>query len=338
MREDIGIIGIGLYIPKGRMSAKDISLETKGIWSEEAVINKLGIKEKPMANDEEGTQEMALLAAKEAINDYNIDPLSIDVILSMGEEWKEYPLSTTALYLQGELKAKNAWGIDLQNRCCTTLSAIKIAKDMLIADDEINTILIAGGYRNSDFVDYSNPKMSMMYNLSCGGGAIILKKGVKENLILGSHIIGDGSLSRDVHVKIGGIHEKITKDNIDDAYKSLNLINPDHMKDRLNQVSMPNWFKCIDKALEKSKLKRENINYLGVLHFKKSMHDYLLKELNLSENQSIYLENYGHMGQVDQILSLKLALDSKKLKKGDNALLIAAGIGYVWAASVIRWG
>ena len=103
-------------------------------------------------------------------------------------------------------------------------------------------------------------------------------------------------------------------------------------------VSMPNWYECIDKALEKSELTRGDIDYVAILHFKKSMHKAMLAELGIKEEASIYLSNYGHMGQVDQILSLKLALEQKKVKKGSVVLMIAAGIGYVWSASLIKWG
>ncbi len=41
---NVGIVGTGIYLPKGRMSAREISLATKGIWSEQAVIDKLGIR------------------------------------------------------------------------------------------------------------------------------------------------------------------------------------------------------------------------------------------------------------------------------------------------------
>ena len=64
----------------------------------------------------------------------------------------------------------------------------------------------------------------------------------------------------------------------------------------------------------------------------------MLKELELNEDQTIYLERYGHIGQIDQILSLKLALEQGKVKEGDVAVMIAAGIGYTWAANVIQWG
>lgn len=337
---NVGIVGTGIYLPKGRMTAREIAEATKGIWSEQAVIDKLGIREKVVPSNEkqDGTQEMGALAALDALKNTNIDPLSIDVILSVTEEWKEFPLTTSALYIQDRIGALSAWGIDLQNRCCTTVSALKMAKDMLISDDEINTIMVVGGYRNGDFVDYQDKDMSMMFNLGAGGGAIILKKNYHKNLLLGSHIIGDGSLSRTAGVEIGGLCNPITQDNLNEAKKSLRLLDPQKMKDRLNLVSMPNWFKCIDEALRKSNLKRSDIDYLDILHIKRSGHEAMLSELGLSEDKSIYLEDYGHIGQIDQILSLHLALESNKVKDGSVICMLAAGIGYVWAANIVKWG
>lgn len=335
---NVGIAGIGLYLPENQMSAKEISEATNGVWSEEAVVNKLGIVKKTIPGEKDGTQEMGVLAALDALKNSDVSAKDIDVILCMGEEWKEYPLTTSALYIQDKIGADNAWGIDVQNRCCTTVSAMKMAKDMLISDDDINTIMIVGGYRNGDLVDFTDNSMSMMYNLSAGAGAIILKKNYNKNVLLGTHILADGSLARDAGVEIGGTVNPITDKNFNEAYKSLRLMSPDHMKNRLNQVSLPNWFTCIDKALDKSGMTRKDVDYLDVLHFKKSMHDYMLNELGLKEDQTIYLSSYGHMGQVDQILSLKLALDEGKVKDGSVVLMIAAGIGYVWAANVIRWG
>jgi 3-oxoacyl-[acyl-carrier-protein] synthase-3 len=337
---NVGIVGTGIYLPKGRMSAREISKATKGTWSEQAIIDKLGIREKvvPENTQSDGTQEMGALAALDALKNTGVDPLSIDVILSVTEEWKEYPLTTSALYIQDRIGALNAWGIDVQNRCCTTVSAMKMAKDMLIADDEIHVVMVVGGYRNGDFIDFTDKDMSMMYNLGAGGGAIILKKNHNKNLLLGSHMIGDGSLSRTAAVEIGGLCNPITLENVEESKKSLRLLDPVKMKNRLNLVSMPNWIKCIDEALRKSKLSRRDIGFLDILHIKRSGHESMLEELGLNEDQSIYLEDYGHIGQIDQILSLHLALQSGQVKDQTVVCMLAAGIGYVWAANIIRWG
>lgn len=334
----VGVVGTGVYIPKNFMTAKEIADKTNGVWTEENIIAKLGIVKKPIPGPNDGTQEMGALAALDLLKNTGFDPKKIDVIICMGEEWKEYPLTTSAIYIQDRIGADHAWGIDVQNRCCTTVSALKMAKDMLIADPEIHNILVVGGYRNGDFVDYSDKNMSMMYNLAAGGGAILLQKNYPKNLLLGSHIMSDGTLSRTAGVEIGGTVNPITCENVNEAYKSLRLMDPIKMKDRLNEVSMPNWFHCIDESLRKSSLTREDIDYLAVLHMKRSGHLSMLKDLNLTEEQSIYLENYGHLGQIDQILSLHLALQEGKVKDGDVVCMIAAGIGYVWAANIIKWG
>lgn len=337
---NVGIVGTGIYLPQGRMTARDVSEATLGVWSEQAVIDKLGIREKviPLTLPQDGTQEMGALAALDALKNTGIDPKSIDVILSVTEEWKEYPLTTSALYIQDRIGATNAWGIDVQNRCCTTVSAMKMAKDMLIADDEIHVIMVVGGYRNGDFVDFTDKDMSMMYNLGAGGGAIILKKNYGKNLLLGSHVIGDGSLSRTAGVEIGGLCHPITLANVGEAKKSLRLMDPVKMKNRLNEVSMPNWYRCIDEALRKSNMTLRDIGYLDILHIKRSGHDAMLQELGLKPEQSIYLEDYGHIGQIDQILSLHLALQRGQVKDGTVVCMLAAGIGYVWAANIVKWG
>lgn len=334
----VGILGTGIYIPEGRMTAKDISEATHGVWSEQAVIDKLGIREKAIPGPGDGTQEMGVKAALDALKNTGLDPKEIDVVLCVGEEWKEYPLTTSALYIQDKIGAVNAWGVDVQNRCCTTVTALKMAKDILVAEDDVNVVLVVGGYRNGDFVDYADKDMSMMYNLGAGAGAILLKKNLGKNLLLGSHVIGDGSLARTAGVEIGGIVNPINGDNWREAAKSLRLMDPVAMKNRLNEVSMPNWMRCIDESLRKSSLERKDISYLAILHIKRSGHLSMVHDLGLRDDQTIYLENYGHIGQIDQILSLHLALQSGQVKDGTVVCMLAAGIGYVWAANIVRWG
>lgn len=340
MRVNVGILGTGIYVPRGIMTADEIAEATGGKWSEAAVIEKLGIRRKyvPGEGPEDGTQEMGALAALDCLTNTGTDPMDIDIIISIGEEWKEYPLTTTALYIQERIGAWNAWGVDMQNRCCTAVTAMKIASDMLTADDEAKTVLIAGGYRNGDFIDYTDNDVSMMFDLSAGGGAILLKKGLGSNLILGSHIISDGSLSRSVGVEIGGTEKPSTKENVEESRKSLRVLEPARMKSRLKEVSVRNWLKCIDESLRKASLERSDIGYLAILHIKRSEHMNLLRELGMGEDQTIYLEDYGHTGQIDQILSLHMALESGKVKEGTVVAMVAAGIGYAWAANIIRWG
>ncbi|MBN2794540.1 MAG: 3-oxoacyl-ACP synthase [Clostridia bacterium] len=337
-KDIVGVVGTGLYIPDNYWTAEYCAELTGGRWTPEAIVEKLGFKRKPVARNHEGTMWMGARAAEDCLKKTGYDPEKIDVVLWFGEEWKEYPLTTAALYVQNEIGAVNAWGVDVSNRCATFITALKMAKDMIIADESINTIMLAGGYRNNDFINLSNPKVSMLYSIGSGAAAMLITRNHHENEVLGHHLIGDGSLFHTMGVPIGGTAQPITKDNVDN-WMSYEIMDVDFMKEKLNSVSMKNWFKCVDQSLEKSGgLTRQNVDYLAVTQFKRSMHDFMLEEYGLQEENSTYLDEYGHIGQMDQILSIELGLKAGKIKDGTVISLVGAGGGYVWAAGVIRWG
>ena len=94
----------------------------------------------------------------------------------------------------------------------------------------------------------------------------------------------------------------------------------------------------IRESIERSRLPRPGIDYLAILHFKRSAHDTVLKELGLGPQNTTYLDDYGHLGQNDQVLSLELGLAAGKVRDGSTVVFVGAGLGFVWAATVISWG
>jgi 3-oxoacyl-[acyl-carrier-protein] synthase-3 len=341
----IGILGYGLYLPTPRHTAQDVADGSGGRWTAEAVREKLGLWEKPMPGPEDGTQEMGVRAAKDALRRTGVDPMDLDLILCMGEEYKEYPLTTSGIYIQEAIGARRAWAIDVQQRCNTTVAALKIAKDMMTADEDLKTVMIVGGYRNGDLIDYADPTTSFMYNLAAGAGALILRRGYDKNVVLASEITTDGSMSRDVGQKYGGtlfpiekLPEEVLAGLRVHGNKTLTVMQPEHMKDTLNAIGFTRWLDCLDRALRKSNLTRKDVGYLNILHFKPSMHAALLDTLGLKEEQSFYLKDYGHLGQVDPILSIHHGLQTGRLKDGQVMAILTAGIGYVWGVSLVRWG
>jgi 3-oxoacyl-[acyl-carrier-protein] synthase III len=333
---NVGIVSTGIYLPESFMTGEEIA-EQAGIPTY-VVEEKMGIKKKPIPGDEDHTCEMGIKAARKAIEKAGIDPLEIDLIIYIGEEHKEYPLWTAGIKLQESIGAFNAWAFDVALRCGTTMMGLKVAKNMMLADSSINTVLLAGGYRNVDFINYENRRTSFMFNLSAGGGAVLLRKNHNRNLLFETEMITDGSFSEDVVVVAGGTKHPITKEGLEAKLNYLDVLDPEGMKNRLEQKSMDNFLNVIKKSVQKSGFQVGDIDYLGILHMKRSAHEYVLSELGLKGTQSIYLEEYGHIGQIDQILSIELALEQGKIKDGDLVVLVSAGIGYAWGATTIRWG
>ena len=333
----IGVSGVGVYVPEGRVSSAEIAAAS-GL-PEWVVTDKLGISAKPKPGPDDHPTAMGVWAAERALNASGLSPEDVDVIICITEEYKEYPVWTAGIKLAHDLGAANAYAYDIGQKCGTGVLGLKQAKDLLLADESVQTVLVAGGYRNGDLIDFADPDVRFMYNLGAGGAAAVVRRGARGDMlgeILGSHILTDGAFSLDVRVPVGGTKEPLTLENAG-RYK-LEVPDPAGMKARLGDKSLQNFLNVIHKAVEKSGHEVSDINYLAMLHMKRSAHEYLLGQLHLDESQSIYLSDYGHIGQVDQFLSLELAQQAGKLKEGDLVVLVAAGVGYVWNALCLRWG
>jgi 3-oxoacyl-[acyl-carrier-protein] synthase-3 len=333
---DIGLISTGIYIPKNFITAKEISSKTD--IPEDVIKEKFGVIKKPIANKDETTAEMGFQAAKIALEKAQISSEKIDLIIWFGAQHKDYPSWLAGLYVADKIGAKNAWSFDMEGMCGSFMMALDVAKSMMIARDDLYTVLLVSGYRNNDLIDLSEPTTRFMLDIGSCGAAAVLQKNAEKNIILASSFLGDGSFSTDCIFPVFGSKNWPVKE--EDLKKAHFVVNDEEeFKKKLNERTLPNFFKVIDIALEKSgNLTRKDIDYLAILHFKRSAHNAIIQELGLSESQTTYLEEYGHLGQNDQILSIELGLATGKIKKNSNIVLVGAGLGFVWAASVIKWG
>jgi 3-oxoacyl-[acyl-carrier-protein] synthase-3 len=327
------VTGLGVHVPSQRTTAEQIGAAS-GL-PVDVVIHKLGIREKAAPGVDDHPTAMAVLAARHALAEAGIEAAQVDVVISMTEEHKEYPVWTSGIKLGHDLGAANAYAFDLGQKCGTGVLGLKLARDLIRADPHVNTVLLAGGYRNGDLIDYRDPNVRFMYNLAAGAGAAVIERDRPGHEILGASILTDGSLSEDVLVPVGGTKTALTAANLDQF--RLQVPHPQAMRERLAARSVANFLHVIRQAVERSQATTADIAYMALLHMKRSAHDEVLELLDVPAERSIYLEHYGHIGQVDQILSLVLARENARLAHGDLAVLVAAGVGYVWNALCLRW-
>ncbi len=339
----MGIVSTGTWFPETYVTAEEIARQSG--MPEWVVREKLGIERKFVADPSVHPNEMAVRAARKAIDRAGIDPMEIDVVLSTTEEWREYLLWTTAIDIAWEVGAKKAWGLDIHARCVTTIAAMKLARSLMADDPEINTVLIAGGYAISHFIDLSDVNTSFLFNIGAGAGAMIVKRDWPENQVKGIHLIADGLMSRHVIVPASGTVQHPTDDVVKEGGFKFRLVEPEAMKGRLGEVSIDNWLECVDKSLENSGKKpdgtpytRSDIDFFNMSLVKPSAHREMLGHLGLSEEQSVYISDIGHIGEQDAIINIEAGIEQGRLGPGDTMSIIAAGIGYVWGGAIVEWG
>ncbi|HAK45476.1 MAG TPA: hypothetical protein DCO79_06105 [Spirochaeta sp.] len=335
MEQTVGIMGWGTSFPEGIMDAAEIA-ERSGI-PVDVIRDKFGVNQKPVASGDETTAYLGLEAARKAIKKAGIEASEIDIVIWNGGQQKDYPCWLAGLKIAEDIGAVNAWSFDMEAMCGSMMVGMEVAKSLLLGNARYRTVLLVSGYRNGDFVSFDVPATSFMFDIGAGGSAMIIRKGYEKNLILGTAFKGDGSFSEECIVPVGGTKKwPMTASDVENLH--FEIPDPDLFKKKLGERTLPNFFEVIAESMKQSGFEEDDIDYLAILHFKKSTHDYILEHLKLSDNQTTYLDQYGHIGQNDQIISLEEGLKAGKIKNGDKIVMVGAGIGFVWASAVVQWG
>ena len=195
-------------------------------------------------------------------------------------------------------------------------------------------MLLVAACRESYLLDYGNERSRFMFNFGDGAVAGLLTRDGGHELC-GSHAITDGSFALQVKVPAGGSVEPASLDSVAARRHFLDVADPAQMKDGLAEVSLANFAGAARGALADCGASQDDIAYLCNIHMKRSMHEAIVAELG--SPPAAYLDDTGHMSGVDPLLALDRANRAGSLEPGDLVVLLAAGTGYTWAASVIRW-
>jgi 3-oxoacyl-[acyl-carrier-protein] synthase III len=327
----IGIVGTASYLPERWMTAAEIGAAS-GI-PEDVVVERFGLRGKHIAAADEHVSDLSVKAAERLFEESGRDPADVDVVVYFGSAWKDYPVWQAAPWVAHRLGCERAFALELDYVSCGAPVALRICRDILAAEPEVRTVLAVAASRESHLLDYANRRSRFMFNFGDGGVAALLVKDARANELLGSATITDGSLS--LHVKIpqgGSVNPAI------DGRRYLDVADLEAMKKRLDAVSLPNFLRVAEDALRRSGESLGDVSYLCGIHMKRSMHEELLEAFGLDGQEAAYLDDTGHMSGVDPLLALDRAARAGKVADGDLVLLLAAGTGYTWAASVVRWG
>jgi 3-oxoacyl-[acyl-carrier-protein] synthase III len=326
----VGLVATASYLPEHVMTAAEVAA-VSGI-PEDVIVEKFGLRGKHVAAPDEHVSDLSVRAGRALLEERGVDPEAIDVVMYFGSTWKDYAVWQVSPLIAHQLGCANALALEFDNVSHGTPIALRVARDLLRAEEELRTILVVAACRESYLLDYGNERSRFMFSFGDGAVAGLLVRGSTENEVLGCHAVTDGSLALQVKVARGGsVH-------MGDGYGFLDVADPAAMKERLDETSLRNFVAAAEGALERSDARLEDVSYLCGIHTKRSMHSAIVGALGIDPGRAAYLDDTGHMSGVDPLLALDRAGRAGELADGDLVLLLAAGTGYTWAASVVRWG
>jgi 3-oxoacyl-[acyl-carrier-protein] synthase-3 len=332
----IGIAGTGVYIPSQAVSGQEIA--ARAGLPEFVVLEKMGIREIHVAGPAEPVTMMASQAAQRALERAGLSPLDLDAVVYHGSEYKDHIVWSAASKIQNLIGATNAYAFEIYALCAGAPIAYKAVRDMMRLDERLRHVLVVSASRENDLIDFDNMRTRFMFNFGAGGGAAIFQRGLDRNLVLESAIKTDGTLADTVIMTPAEGEIALVPREMGTLYGRLDVHNAEYMAERLGEVSLTRFVQVISEAVQHSGHDLRDLRFLGITHMKRSFYEEILAAVGLAPEQSVYLDHFGHIQSVDQMLALELGLQQGKIKSGDLIVLAGAGTGYTWSATAIRWG
>ncbi len=329
----VRLVSLGTYSPERWMPAAEIA-ERSGI-PEDVIVEKFGLDGKHIAGPDDHVSTMSAAAGLQAIERAGITARDVEVVAYFGSLAKDYQVWSAAPKVIDLIGAANAWALEMGNVSCGGPVAIGAVSSMLAGDPNIANVLLVGGCRESHLLDYSNRRSRFMFNFGDGAAAALLSTTLPGHEVLSYRVITDGQFADDVAVYAGGTRLPASHETVDQHRHYFDVRDPASMKARLDRVSGPNFVRVASEACERAGIAMSDIALLPILHTKRSIHEWIVDELGIPRERAVYLRRHGHMSGLDTLVGLDQRQD--ELHAGDHVLLLTAGTGYTWAATVIRW-
>ena len=322
----VGILGLGAYLPPKKLTNFDLEkiVETSDEW----IRTRTGIQERRIAGSEK-TSELACKAALEALKDAKITAVKIDLIV-VATVSPDSSFPSVACKVQKAIGAKKAAAFDVSAACSGYLYALTTAKQYIQTGMSKRALVIAAD-RFTDLIDWKDRDTCVLFG--DGAGACVLGP-VKSGGITADFLQSFGDY--------GSLMEVISEE----ARSPFNPGKTTYTKlpyvvmhgQELFKIAVNSMADAIVKALKKAKIKKEDIDCVVPHQANDRIITAVAKKLNIPKDKIfINIDKYGNMSAASIAVALYEAKKSKKIKKGDNVVLVAFGAGLVSAANVIKW-
>jgi len=187
-RLPVEIAGLSAYLPERVLSNQD--LEQMVDTSDEWIFPRTGIRERRIAADDEATSDMALAAAREALQRAELDAAELDAVL-VATCTPDYSFPATACLVQAGIGAGNAMACDLEAACSGFLYGLSWASGM-IATGMAQNVLLIGAETLSRFTDYTDRRSCILFGDAAG--AAVLHRSQNGGEVLYTELGSDGSV------------------------------------------------------------------------------------------------------------------------------------------------
>lgn len=306
-----GILGVGRYIPEKVLTNHDLEkmVETSDEW----IRTRTGIEERRIAADDVFSSHMAVAAAKNALEQAEVDAEDLDMIL-VATVTPDQSFPTVSCMIQEQLGAKKACAMDISAACAGFMYGVVTGKQF-IESGTYKHVLVVGVEKLSSITDWEDRNTAVLFG--DGAGAAVVVPVSDDRGILSFELGADGT---------GGQHLYLNE-------KRHTIMNGREVfKFAVRQMGES----CVN-VIEKAGLSKEDVDFLIPHQANIRIMEAARERLELPvEKMSKTVHKYGNTSAASIPISLVEELEAGKIKDGDVVVMVGFGGGLTWGAIAIR--
>ncbi len=321
------ITAVGKYLPKNILTNADLEkmVDTNDEW----IQSRTGIQERRIVDKGEASVEMSVNAIQQILDSRNLDPTEIDAII-VGTVTPDMLFPSCAALIQHRIGATNAWGYDLSAACSGFIFALQ-SGSALIESGQCEKVIIVGVDTMSSILDYEDRNTCILFG--DGAGAVLLEPSTEYGVIDAIMRV-DGGGGDYLKIPAGGSLHRTSHETVD---KKMHYIQQDGRT--VYKFAVKGMADVSYELATRNNLTNDDIDLFIPHQANKRIIDAAAKRLGLpDEKVLININKYANTTAATIPIGIEEAVETNRLKKGDNLILASFGAGFTWGATYIKWG
>ena len=321
------ILGTGAYAPERVLTNHD--LEKLVDTSDEWISERTGIKQRHIAREDEAASDMALVAARRALESAGLSAADLDMII-VGTISGDVPMPACAAYLQRKLGAGPVPSFDVSAACAGFLYAMSIA-DQFVRTGVHKHILIVGVELLSRLVDWQDRTTCVLFG--DGAGAAVIGPATGDGRgILSTRLYTDANLTESLCIPAGGSRESLTAEGLVAKRDKVKMVGKDIFK-----AAVKNMSQASRAALDTAHMPTDSVRWVVPHQANLRIITQIAERLDIPlERFIINIERYGNTSSASIPIALDEGIRDGRIKPGDTVLMCALGAGISWGSALVR--
>jgi 3-oxoacyl-[acyl-carrier-protein] synthase-3 len=317
----VTITGLGCHVPEKVMTNDDLArlVDTNDEW----IVTRTGIRERHIAAEDEALTDVALPAAREALEKAGLAAADVDLLI-VATVTPDMAFPASAALIADQLGANDAAAYDLSAGCTGFMYAVAQAYGM-VAAGLVENALVVGADVLSKILDWDDRSTVVLFG--DGAGAVVLRRSSNGGGFLGFELGAEGA---------GGVHlwlpgsgsrrfeepERFVKMNGREVFKFATRV----------------LVSSAEKVLDECGKTVEDVDLYVPHQANVRIIDHATKKLGIPEEKVVInVDRYGNTSSGSIPLALADAAADGRLKPGALVLMTGMGAGLTWGSALIEW-